>query len=155
MKKLIEHPNPEYIGYTVLPMALKRKWFDMILSGAKTDEYREIKSYWITRLTRNQHHHIQEGAFIQYALNAKTAIYKHIDAIQFTNGYDSKLPSFIIQCKGIEIGYAKNEWSDGYSKPVFVIHLGDIISVNNLRPNSAVNTINKTALERFKLWSGV
>lgn len=30
---------------------LKRQWFDLIWSGEKTIEYREIKPYWTTRLT--------------------------------------------------------------------------------------------------------
>ena len=32
-----------------LHLNLKRKWFDMILSGYKKEEYREIKAYWINR----------------------------------------------------------------------------------------------------------
>lgn len=34
-----------------LHLNLKKKWFDMILSGEKTEEYREIKGYWIDRLS--------------------------------------------------------------------------------------------------------
>ena len=29
-----------------LHLTLNKKWFDMILSGEKTEEYREIKPYW-------------------------------------------------------------------------------------------------------------
>ncbi|MBO6031875.1 MAG: hypothetical protein J6Q22_10580 [Prevotella sp.] len=32
----------------VLPM--KKKWFDMILSGKKKEEYREFKPYWNSRV---------------------------------------------------------------------------------------------------------
>lgn len=32
-----------------LVLTIKKKWFDMILSGKKTEEYREIKPYWETR----------------------------------------------------------------------------------------------------------
>ena len=31
----------------ILP--IKRKWFEMILAGEKTEEYREIKAYYDTR----------------------------------------------------------------------------------------------------------
>jgi len=34
----------------ILNLTLKKKWFDMILSGEKKEEYREIKQYWETRL---------------------------------------------------------------------------------------------------------
>ena len=33
-----------------LTLFLKKKWFDMIASGEKTEEYREIKPYWEKRL---------------------------------------------------------------------------------------------------------
>ena len=29
-----------------LQLTLKKKWFDLILSGEKKEEYREIKPYW-------------------------------------------------------------------------------------------------------------
>lgn len=34
----------------VLHLTLKKKWFDMIESGEKKEEYREIKPYWIRKL---------------------------------------------------------------------------------------------------------
>lgn len=37
----------------VLTLTISKKWFDMILSGEKTEEYLEIKPYWIKRLTTN------------------------------------------------------------------------------------------------------
>ena len=36
-----------------LHLNLKKKWFDMILSGEKIQEYRDIKDYWILRLFVN------------------------------------------------------------------------------------------------------
>lgn len=37
----------------VLPLTVSKQWFDMIAAGKKTEEYREIKPYWIKRLTTN------------------------------------------------------------------------------------------------------
>lgn len=34
----------------VLTLSVKKEWFDKIVSGEKTEEYREIKSYWVARL---------------------------------------------------------------------------------------------------------
>jgi hypothetical protein len=34
----------------VLHLTLKKKWFDMIASGEKKEEYREDKEYWRRRL---------------------------------------------------------------------------------------------------------
>lgn len=35
-----------------LQLSLKTKWFEMTKSGIKKEDYREINSYWITRLTK-------------------------------------------------------------------------------------------------------
>lgn len=37
----------------VLKLVVSKQWFDMIAAGEKTEEYREIKPYWIKRLTTN------------------------------------------------------------------------------------------------------
>ena len=37
----------------VLTLTVSKQWFDMIVTGEKTEEYREIKPYWIKRLTTN------------------------------------------------------------------------------------------------------
>ena len=37
----------------VLTLTVSKKWFDMIVAGEKTEEDREIKPYWIKRLTTN------------------------------------------------------------------------------------------------------
>ncbi len=34
----------------VLTLTISKQWFDMILSGEKTEEYRDIKGYWAKRL---------------------------------------------------------------------------------------------------------
>ena len=40
----MNHPND------TLHLVLKREWYDMIASGEKTEEYRAITAYWISRL---------------------------------------------------------------------------------------------------------
>lgn len=34
----------------VLNLVVANKWYDMIASGEKNEEYRTIKAYWINRL---------------------------------------------------------------------------------------------------------
>ena len=38
---------------TTLHLVLKHHWFDKIVSGEKTSEYRECSDYWNKRLTNN------------------------------------------------------------------------------------------------------
>lgn len=36
----------------VLPLVLKKKWYDMIASGEKREEYRDYKPFWTKRIYR-------------------------------------------------------------------------------------------------------
>ncbi len=122
-----------------LHLTLKKKWFDMIASGEKKEEYREIKGYWFLRLVFNSSSVIKyvgvrdknfDGDIVRLCNDAfwsKTFGFKPFDFIKFTNGYSKNAPSFTIECKGIEIGKAKPEWSDNWQGDVFIIKLGEII----------------------------
>ena len=37
-----------------LNLVLKKKWFEMIEAGEKTEEYREIKLYWMKRIFKRR-----------------------------------------------------------------------------------------------------
>ena len=94
-----------------LVLAIKRKWFDMIASGVKKEEYRKINPYYDVRFD------------------------KPITHIEFRNGYGLKVPSFTIELIGITKGIPKPEWSDGeetigQETEVFILALGEIIEVN-------------------------
>ena len=78
-----------------LRLTLHKKWFDEIASGEKRIEYRENKPYWNTRL---------DG--------------KEFEAVCFKNGYSSKAPMMIIECKQI-IKFAD----------LYHIHLGEILQL--------------------------
>lgn len=86
-----------------LNLTLKKKWFDMILSGEKQEEYREIKPYWVSRL-----------------------VGKKYKFVKFTNGYGAHRPSFTIELKGIFRRHGHLAWGAPIEM-VFVIKLGKII----------------------------
>ena len=86
----------------MLHLTLKKKWFDMILSGEKKEEYREIKPYWTSRLKLD------------------------FRVICFRNGYNPLSPFFCIEFTGLRIGRGKPEWgAPGYD--VYILSLGKII----------------------------
>lgn len=62
----------------VLHLTLMKEYFDAILSGDKTIEYREIKSYWVKRLEE-----------------------KKYDYIHFTNGYGKNKPWMDVEMHAI------------------------------------------------------
>lgn len=94
---------PRLLSYggkmATLHLTLKRKWFDLILSGEKKEEYREIKQHWVSRL---------EG--------------KKYDFIEFRNGYSGNSPRMIVECREIK----KGAWN---GRPAYVLQLGKIIEV--------------------------
>ncbi len=43
----------------VLYLPLKKEWFEMIKSGEKTEEYRDIKEYWKKRLFNHGYEYVE------------------------------------------------------------------------------------------------
>lgn len=80
-----------------LHLILKHKWFDMIASGEKKEEYREIKPYY-------------ENRFSKYAY----------DVVVFHRGYTDMVMEMKI--KRISEGIGKPEWG-APEYPVFIIEL--------------------------------
>lgn len=94
----------------ILHLTLKKQWFDMIAEGRKTEEYREIKTYWSDRLKLGFNY----------------------DAIQFRNGYKTDAPKMLIESKGIFTGHGVLMW--GASKePCFILKLGKILKIENYK----------------------
>lgn len=89
----------------ILHLTLKKKWFDMIASGIKREEYREMKPYWHKRL-----------------LN------KHYDAIRFRNGYKKNAPRMLVEFKGLQSSLGIVEWGAPEGIPVYIIKLGKILN---------------------------
>lgn len=42
-----------------LDLVLKHKWYDMIESGEKPEEYRKRKPYWAKRIERHHYTHVR------------------------------------------------------------------------------------------------
>lgn len=89
----------------ILHLTLTKEWFDLVVSGTKTEEYREKKPYWAKRL-----------------LN---------DAIKFRNGYQKSSPNGLVRYQGLEIGRGRQEWGAPPDKDVFKLKLGCVLSVNH------------------------
>lgn len=96
-----------------LHLPLKKKWYEMIESGVKTEEYREIKPYWVKRLTE---------IVPNYDLGRYGHIAKKFTHIKFSYGYTKRTMTF--ECKGIRIGKGRPEWG-APDKEVFIIELGE------------------------------
>ena len=94
----------------ILHLTLKKKWFDLIKSGKKTVEYREIKPYWTKRL-------MVFGTF-------DLTYIKVFDEIHFRNGYKKDSPFMRVEWKAM--GKSTFEGLICYA-----INLGKILEVKN------------------------
>lgn len=50
MDKYLKEAVADWNKKEVLTLTISKQWFDMILSGEKTEEYRVIKGFWMSRL---------------------------------------------------------------------------------------------------------
>jgi hypothetical protein len=125
-----------------LNLTLKKKWFDMILSGEKSEEYRDIKDYWAQRLLYSlkgiewqvwqemledmknpfKHHSGPIGLMDYFGVE-----FKPFEVIHFVNGYGGHRPSFDIEIKGLEIKRGNEKWGVEKNKFYFVSILGNVL----------------------------
>ena len=103
----------------VLTLNVSKQWLDMIVAGEKTEEYREIKPYWIKRLTTN--------CEVAYDVALETycgkVLYRPYTHVLFINGYRKDSPRIEKEIESITIGKPKkcifpDKWLD---KEFFVI----------------------------------
>lgn len=107
----------------MITLPIKKKWFDMILSGEKTEEYREIKPYYDTRLPK------EFGMFKEGEKLVKANVFPPADLstteVKFVNGYSRKSPSFIALCS-LHIGTGKPEWGAEPGEKYYILKIEEI-----------------------------
>lgn len=99
----------------MLTLPIKKKWFDMILSGEKKEEYREITPYYESRLERK----------------ANLCKYGYGYYILLRNGYSKNSPTLKIGCS-IEKGYGKPEWGAEPNKEYYVLKILSVEKVDKV-----------------------
>ncbi|MBA7574840.1 hypothetical protein ES708_16655 [subsurface metagenome] len=70
----------------MLYLTLHKKWFDLIASGHKTVEYRDLKPHWIKRLKSEP------------------------ELVHFRNGYNKNSPYLLCECLGVVLNRAKGRF---------------------------------------------
>ena len=109
----------------VLTLTVSKQWFDMIVADEKTEEYREIKPYWASRLV-NQQAESGEVLFDEFGGYCRVIgklEYKTYTHVLFINGYRKDNPRIEKEIESITIGKPKkglcpDKWLD---KEFFVI----------------------------------
>lgn len=98
----------------VLHLTLKREWFDMIASGQKREEYREMKPYWHKRLNKER-----------------------FDAIHFRNGYSRDARAMTVELRELRSGLGIVEWGAPEGQRVYILCLGAILQTHNDKVSGA------------------
>lgn len=106
----------------MLILPIKKKWFDMILSGEKKEEYREIKPYYDSRLA-NAFGFILVAGQMVYGECVPEEIRKEWPVpVIFRNGYGSNSPQVKAYCN-LKFGKGKSEWGAEPGKMYYVLEI--------------------------------
>ena len=90
---------------STLKLVLKKRWYTLIESGEKKEEYRAITPYWCRRILT------EEG-------NARH------DRVIFYYGYAKDRPSMTFRIESVHIGQGHPEWGAILGKDYIVIGIG-------------------------------
>lgn len=103
----------------MLILPIKKRWFEMILSGEKKEEYREIKQYYKSRFSKifMMHPH----SFIPYGTDTAE--------IMFRNGYSRESPSFIAKCT-LDVRTGRQEWGAEPGVEYYVLSIKEIKNID-------------------------
>ena len=111
----------------VLTLTVNKQWFDMIIAGEKTDEYREIKPYLVARLFQNNSNIVDmkylascfEGRtdLLKKYIDAQRIVLKQYTHVLFINGFRKDSPRIEKEIESISIGKPKkglcpDKWLD-------------------------------------------
>ena len=120
-----------------LHLVLKRKWWDMIASREKKEEYREVCHYWATRLLNEQYRWYSQNTdypkdfdwWLFWKLATKSISFREYSKVCFHLGYTNTTMTFNIVKMSMGIGTesCKEEWGAEPNKHYFVIKLGERI----------------------------
>ena len=106
---------------SILHIPIKREYFDAILSGEKTEEYRDFSPFWCSRLLNKNDAGEYESARLY-------------DIVRFRNGYEPDSPVMDVEYVRIFV----DEYADAPSNATdeerlyFSIVLGKVLSTSNV-----------------------
>ncbi len=116
----------------MLILPIKKQWFDMIISGEKKEEYREIKPYYKTRFYNAIKKELDKETFAQQV----TAVVLYNNTVMvnviFRNGYSKNSPQIKCKCIFKGKGQGKEEWGAELGKEYYILEILKILEVQNI-----------------------
>ena len=93
----------------ILHLNLIRKWYDMIASNQKKEEYRDVKPYW-------------QRIFTKKGIKVKGKYYRPENvAVLFSNGYAKNREQMMLNIDCVAIREGLEKWGAEPGKQYFVI----------------------------------
>lgn len=126
-----------------LHLVLKSQWYDLIASGIKTEEYREIKPYWQKRFIDYKalsdyvvktykamlcHNFLVHGNLEPHIDDAPHMFLRGYKQVNFRRGYHRDAASMTFTIKDICFGKGRPEWGAPTDTEVFIFKLGKRIA---------------------------
>ena len=111
----------------MLTLPVKGKWFYMELSGEKTEEYREIKPYWTTRILKWLGHEKSDEKGVLEMLRVQGTLKQR--EVVFRNGYSTHSPTFVAMCT-LGIGFGREDWGAEAGKEYYVFTIYEKRRIN-------------------------
>ena len=130
----------------ILDLPLKAKWYEMIESGEKKEEYREIKGYWIKRLAKceGNNSHEETGFYCKKAICFSCITRgngfhpKRYTHVRFRFGYTKR--TMLFELNSITVGVGNSDWGAPANECVFILKLGKCIKKNQ-KSNESIKPI--------------
>ena len=119
----------------MLIFPIKRKWLEMIRSGEKKEEYREIKPYYTSRVRNLITYMPLKDEFVVNVVKAYEDKGVPFDNIVLRGGYNLLAPAIRISGT-ITIGEGKPEWGAEPGKTYYIFRIDeveDLLTVNGQR----------------------
>lgn len=113
----------------MLTLPIKKKWFDMILSGEKKEEYREIKPYYETRF-KNIFYTYKFVSNSEFIIAIRKGLKNCKFEVCFRNGYSKNSSSFIAKCT-LSVGEGKEEWGAEPQKEYYILRIHEVVEKKN------------------------
>lgn len=118
----------------MLTLPIQKKWYDMILSGEKKEEYREIKEYYETRFqnlfgaitiypssifSHRSKYELLQGEAVPEEIRKDS-----VQEIIFRNGYSKDSKAIKARCR-LRIGKGRPEWGAEPDKQYYILGILD------------------------------
>lgn len=131
------------VNMKILDLPLKAKWYEMIESGNKKEEYREIKKYWIGRLAkcggRNSYEktgfYCKKGICFSCITRGNGFHPKEYTHVRFRFGYTKR--TMLFELESITIGVGNTNWGAPDNECVFILKLGKCIKKNESKKSKS------------------